>query len=269
MGPYLTFSEGTKVINWYGAIFALQSLALGIFWYGAMSILEPLCKATGWDEKMRVYDWTGKTWSRAILRLTGCSPKIVTGLENLPREGQGVLICANHASWFDIPVAAFLIPSTFKFMSAMELTELPGVGKQLRGGKHVLIDRSTRRSQLRSFKEALAWLNSGVGVFAFPEGTRSRTGRLQPFKGGVFAMATKTGVPILPISLVGTFDPYPPWALLPIRPTDEMEVHFHPLISTDGKTEAELEELVRAAIVSRLPPSHLPLPEDDEAEVAA
>merc|ERR1719231_239900 len=249
-----------KVINWYGGIlFALPALAFGVFWYAAMLLVGFVCDKTGLDEKRRVYDWTGRIWNFLVLHATGNQPRVITGLENRPAEGQACLICANHASWYDILLAGYTLPATFKFVSAAELAELPGVGKQLYGGKHVLIDRKSRKGQLRSFKESLAWLEQGVSVFAFPEGTRSRDGRLQRFKGGVFAMALKTGVPILPVSIVGAFKPYPPNALLPISHTSEMEVHFHPMISSDDKTEKELEEAVRAAIVSKLPRDHLPL----------
>ena len=135
----------------------------------------------------------------------------MTGLEHVPPEGSPVVFAANHASWFDIPLIAQCIPSTFKFVASESLKKLPLIGQQLLGGKHVLIDRRSRKSQLRSFKESCAWLNDGVSIMAFPEGTRSRDGRLaKKFKGGVFAMATKTGVPIVPISLVGTFSTFLP-----------------------------------------------------------
>ena len=104
---------------------------------------------------------------------------------------------SNHASWFDIPlVAQILLSQNFKFIAADELRGLPLVGQQLVDGKHVLIDRSTRRGQLRSYKESVAYLEEGIGIFAFPEGTRSRTGRMMDFKGGVFSMAMKAGVPL-------------------------------------------------------------------------
>ena len=61
---------------------------------------------------------------------------------------------SNHASWFDIPLVAQAIPNQFKFIAASELQKLPLVGQQLRDGKHVLLDRSTRRGQLKSFKES-------------------------------------------------------------------------------------------------------------------
>ena len=157
---------------------------------------------------------------------------------------------SNHASWFDIPlVAQILISQNFKFIAADELRGLPLVGQQLVDGKHVLIDRTTRRGQLRSYKESVAYLQDGIGIFAFPEGTRSRTGRMMPFKGGVFSMAMKAGVPIVPISLVGTFATYPPSAVLPLQPNgDNLHVHIHPPLQTNaGATEAELEAATRAA----------------------
>jgi len=167
-------------------------------------------------------------------------------------------------------------------VAADELRAVPIVSQQLIDGKHILIDRSTRKGQLKSFKESVNYLKKGVGVFAFPEGTRSRSGRMMPFKGGVFAMATKAGVPIVPITVCGTYYTYPSQAILPLRPNpvddnwlhaalleqgivpagaaeEALEVHIHPQISSDGRTEAELEELTRAAILSKLPKVNHPL----------
>ena len=230
IGPYIKIgSKKDKVINWYGGIvFAFPALLFGILWYAAMCLMLPILKKTGWDANRRVYDYTGRIWNFFVLNLTGNTPRLVTGLENRPSNDEAVLICANHASWYDILVAGYTIPVNFKFVAAAELAQLPGVGKQLHGGKHVLIDRKSRKGQLRSFKESLEWLSKGVSVFAFPEGTRSRDGRLQRFKPGVFSMAIKAGMPILPVSIVNAFKPYPPNALLPIHAKGEMEVHFHP-----------------------------------------
>ena len=71
-------------------------------------------------------------------------------------------------------------------------------------------------------------------------------------------MATKANVPIVPVSIVNAFKPYPPNALLPIQKATDMEIHFHAPISSANRTEAELEELVRAAIASKLGPDQLP-----------
>lgn len=85
----------------------------------------------------------------------------------------------------------------------------------------MLIDRSTRRGQLKSFKESVAYLKRGISIFAFPEGTRSRDGKMIPFKGGVFAMAVKAEVPIVPISITGAYETYPPSAILPVLPNSK------------------------------------------------
>jgi 1-acyl-sn-glycerol-3-phosphate acyltransferase len=246
-------------------MFAAPALVFGVFWYAAMTIVGAICDRTGWDSKRTVYDNLGRIWNFLVLRSTGNYPRVITGLENRPKEGQAVLICANHASWYDILLAGYTLPATFKFVSAAELAELPGVGKQLYGGKHVLIDRRSRKGQLRAFKDSISWLSKGVSIFAFPEGTRSRDGKLQRFKGGVFSMALKAGVPILPVTIVNAFQPYPPNALLPIEQSKDLEMHFHPMIQTEGKTEDELLTLTRDAIISKLPTDQLPDSETTDA----
>ena len=166
-----------------------------------------------------------------------------------------------HASLTTLPLGVVspppllqFVPTTFKFVASASLKKLPLIGQQLLGGKHVLLDRKTRKGQLHGFKASIDWLKKGVQIMAFPEGTRTKTGRMGKFKGGTFAMSTKTGAPIIPISLVGTFAMYPPEVMLPLRPARDLEIHVHPPIHPEGKTEAELEQLCREAIASKLPP---------------
>jgi len=252
LGPYLEIKG--KYLNAFGALYGVQSvLVLGTLWWLALTLTELVCSKTGWDEDRSVHDWVGKTWSRVNMAVGGCAPSLVEGLENIPRTDQPALYVSNHASWFDIPLVAQVIPNSFKFIAAAELEKLPLVGQQLVDGKHVLIDRSTRRGQLKSFKESVGYLKRGISIFAFPEGTRSRDGRMIPFKGGVFAMALKANVPIVPISIRGAFDTYPSSAILPLLPnSDNLQVIVHPQINVDGKEETELAELTRAAIASGL-----------------
>jgi len=251
-GPHVKIKG--KVLNWFGAIYVIQALALGVIWSMSMAALWTLSKLTGWDANRKWYDWTGKQWSRLNMFLGGCAPSIVTGLENLPAEGSPAVLCANHASWFDIPLIGQIVPTTFKFVASKPLEKLPLIGQQLVGGRHVLIDRKTRRGQLASFRASIDWLRKGVSIMAFPEGTRTKTGRMGKFKGGTFSMSTKTGAPIIPITLVGTYAMFPPEVMLPLRPTRNLEIHVHEPIYPEGKTEEELSELTRKAIQSKLPP---------------
>ena len=83
----------------------------------------------------------------------------------------------------------------------------------------------------------------------------------------------KAGVPIVPITITGAYETYPSSTILPLLPnTDNLKVHIHPMIECEGKTDAEIEELTRSAIMSRLLPENLPLPvpeSEPEPEVAA
>lgn len=243
-----------QILNWFGAIYVIQALALGVVWSATMLLLWATSKITGWDAKRKWYDFTGKLWSRLNMWLGGCSPRVVSGLEHLPKEGEAALLVANHASWFDIPLLGQAIPNTFKFIASKPLGKLPLVGQQLRGGKHILIDRASRKGQLQSFRDSIAWLKKGVCVCAFPEGTRTKTGRVGKFKGGVFSMATKTGSPVVPISVVGTFNAYPPWVLLPLKPAVRVLVDaFCFLFGHDNSSPRAANPLLHSHICSCSP----------------
>ena len=93
-----------------------------------------------------------------------------------------------------------------------------------------------------------------LGVYLVSSGR----GDAKKFKGGVFSMATKTGCPIVPITIVGAFKTFPPEALMPYGPKgNDLEIHFHPPIQTTDKTEDELLQLTRDAIASKLPPDSI------------
>ena len=132
-----------------------------------------------------------------------------------------------------------------------------------------MIDREDRRSQLRTFKEGVKWLKSGVPLMAFPEGRRSPDGTLKKFKGGVFSMAVKSNVPIVPISISNTHAIFPGNALMPVQAgKGKLHVHVHPAIDCEGKTEGELEELVRTALLSKMPLDQHPAPSlPDQQEI--
>lgn len=96
---------------------------------------------------------------------------------------------------------------------------------------------------------------------AFPEGMRSKDGRLQEFKRGIFSLATKANVPIVPITLSHTHAVMPAFSYFPVQSgRGKIHVHVGRAIDAEGRTEAELEELVRQEFMAHLPASQLPLP---------
>lgn len=138
-------------------------------------------------------------------------------------------------------------------------------------GNHILIDREDRRSQLRTFKEGVSWLGKGVPLMAFPEGKRSDDGKLMEFKGGIFSMAVRAKVPIVPISISNTHAIMPGNALLPFQSgAGKLHVHIHPPIDVEGKKEDELAEMVRTALLSKMPLDQHPVVKegkDSESDV--
>lgn len=135
-----------------------------------------------------------------------------------------------------------------------------------------MINREDRKSQFLTFKEGLGWLKSGVPIMAFPEGQRSPDGRLIDFKGGIFSMAVKSKVPIVPISLSNTYAVMPGNSMFPVQPgAGKLHIHVHESIDTEGLSEAEIADKVRAALLSKMPECQHPIPAaavDASAEVS-
>jgi len=259
-------SSGEKLLNLFGIWGIIVSAITCPIWSLAMYLVNAVCSNNDkLDPNRAVYDYTGKVWSRVWLSLTNSYPTISGDLRSL-EEGTGpYLYVANHASWLDIPVLCCVLDPVFKFISKAELISTPCIGQQLTGGKHILIDREDRRSQLRTFKEGVNWLSNGVSLMAFPEGKRSPDGRLMEFKGGVFSMAVRSKIPIVPISISNTHAVFPSNAAFPVQTgSGKLHVHVHPPIDVEGRTESEIASLVRENLLSKIPLSQHPLPKIED-----
>jgi len=273
VAPLIRLRKGgkEKVINAFGLWTVVVTLITCPIWAAAMWIVNSICKIDEDLDPNRVFfDKTGKIWSKAWLSMTMSYPTITGDVDRL-REDQGAcLFVANHASWLDIPVLCTVLDPVFKFISKAELKSVPCIGQQLTGGHHILIDREDRRSQLKTFKDGIGWLNKGVPIMAFPEGKRSSDGRLMDFKGGTFSMAVKTKVPIIPISIANTHAVMPFNALFPVQSgAGKLHVHVHDPVKTEGLTEGEIADAVRAAILSKLPEDQHPIEKNILDDVVA
>jgi 1-acyl-sn-glycerol-3-phosphate acyltransferase len=189
-----------------------------------------------------------RVWSRGILRICGVDVRL-RGVENL-EKGQAYVYVSNHASMFDIPAVLSSIPDEVNLVFKKELTWIPLWGWALRFGHFIMIDRTNARDAMQSLDRAAAQIHDGASVLLFAEGTRTRDGKLLPFKRGAFTLAAKSARPIIPVTLNNTFLIMPKGSLN-IRPT-EIEVVLDPPIPTEGKEgkagEQQLMEAVHAAI---------------------
>ena len=196
-----------------------------------------------------VYDWASIDWSRDILSAAG-TPVLAEGLENIPRD-QPVMYASNHSSMFDIWALFATLPGSVRFVAKRELFRIPLLGRAMLAVGHVPIDRSARKSAFQAYDEAARRIRGGTSVLVFPEGTRSRTGELLPFKNAPFGLAIAAQVPIVPVYLHHTFEILPKgaWRLRP----QPIRLLVGTPIATKGLSPDDRERLreeVRAAMVA-------------------
>lgn len=153
-----------------------------------------------------------RMWGKIILTISGVRVT-VEGLENIEPD-RPYIFAANHQSQFDIFAMQGCFRVDFRWLAKKELFRIPLFGKAMRLAGYVAVDRSHGREALKSLKEAAERIAAGTSVVLFPEGTRSRDGRLQPFKTGGMVLAIKSGVPLVPVGISGTFQVLPKGRLL-------------------------------------------------------
>ncbi len=142
-----------------------------------------------------------RLWSWLILATTGVDVE-VEGLDRLER-GRTYVFVANHQSIYDIPVIFWWIPFQLRIIAKESLGRFPMLGPHLKRTGHMLVDRR-RPDRSGIFGWANALTSKGLSLIVFPEGTRSADGRVGVFKGGSFYLAMQAGLPIVPLSIVGS-----------------------------------------------------------------
>jgi 1-acyl-sn-glycerol-3-phosphate acyltransferase len=219
----------------------IRALLLVLFWIVSI----PLAALVGfpWTIISRKIDFlynTAMKIARAGVRLTGVKVEIV-GLDRFDNQGTYIYMC-NHVSNIDPPIAIPAIPKRTSVLVKQEVFRIPVLATAMRMGQLVPVDRTDRDSAIKSLRRAQEVMASGVNMAVFPEGTRSKTGELLPFKKGPFYMALESGVPIVPMTILGTRAIWPKgrFAIHPGTAT----VVFHPPI--DPKQYPGREELVEA-----------------------
>jgi 1-acyl-sn-glycerol-3-phosphate acyltransferase len=191
------------------------------------------------------------------LRIAGVRAE-AEGLENIPPGT--CLFVANHTSNTDPPSIVGVIPRRVAILLKKSLLSIPIVGPAFRMGDFIAIDRDNPEKALASIKLAVSRAKSGLSFLAFPEGTRSRNGRLQPFKQGVFRMAIDARLPIVPVACAGAHRILPRDSFW-INP-GKMTIRFCPVINAadfEASQKNELARRVHEAIAAALPEEQKPL----------
>jgi 1-acyl-sn-glycerol-3-phosphate acyltransferase len=207
--------------------------------------------------------------AQAGVWITGVRVETV-GLDQFDHS-RSYIFMTNHVSNLDPPIQVPLIPKRTSVMVKKELFKVPILGRSMRMGSMVPVDRGNRDAGIEAVRAAKAAVAQGLNMIIYVEGKRSFDGRLLPFKKGPFYLAVECGVPVVPMTIVGTHYTMPK-ARFAIKP-GVVRVIFHPPIEPkDFGGRDCLMEKVRAAIDGGLPeecrqPS--PTTADSQTSVAA
>lgn len=227
------------------APFMLASTVLAGSVTGAASLVDPR-----WGFAVTT------TWAR-LLCWANFTHVTVEGDDGVDPRGSYILM-SNHQSQFDIPVLYRVYGARrhqFRWVMKQELRKVPGLGWGAEKAGCIFVDRSNTERAVASLRDGADRLEPGVSVLFFPEGTRSRDGRLMPFKKGGFMMALETGLPILPISISGTHHILPGHSSKLLL--GHATVRLHPPIDPAAYGHERCDELmaeVRRVIASGLSP---------------
>ena len=193
-------------------------------------------------------------WGRRRVMISGAKINI-TGIDNVPKD-RAVLFVSNHQSDFDIPVFLHCIPGSKAFVAKKELRKVPLLGYWMKMIGCLFIDRKDIKQSVGVIMETAEKLKNGRNMVIFPEGTRSKGGPVKEFKAGSFKPAIKAGVPIVPVTLDGTYkviEGEPKYIITPA----EVNVVIHPPIETSQLSRSEIKALperVRQQIIDAMQP---------------
>lgn len=149
-------------------------------------------------------------WSKNILALINLNYKIIKQVPIEYLSDRRYILMSNHSSLYDIPLIFLTLPGSIRMVAKSELRKIPVFGKAMAMHEFVFIHRGNREQALKDLEATKKNMQNGIIPWMAPEGTRSRTGKMLPFKKGGFMLALQTDAIIIPIGIRGIHDVLPP-----------------------------------------------------------
>lgn len=193
-----------------------------------------------------------RLWARSICLLTFVRVK-VKGRENVS-QSQSYVFVANHEGAYDIFSIYGYLGHNFRWMMKKALEKIPLVGYSCRVSGQIYVDNSSPAAIRETMKDAEKQLSTGMSVVVFPEGARTRTGKVGRFKRGAFTLAMEFNLPVVPITIDGAFRVMPRTTMIPRPGTITITIHKPILPGKDGHELSSLMEESRRSVLSALPP---------------
>ena len=217
-------------------------LVFGTLFWAMVAIVVGLVRPRG-----RATSFVARTWSRGLLFFAWL--RVETRFETPLDPAGRYIYMANHQSLFDIPVLLATLPGQTRFLAKKSLFQIPIFGWAMSIAGFIPVDRRDRSTARDMFAEATARLRTGMSLLVFPEETRSLDGTLHEFQRGGFLLAMKSGLPIVPVGVRGTFEVQSPRSFA-IRPR-RIEVRYGtpiPTASVEVRAKRPLVADVRARV---------------------
>lgn len=195
--------------------------------------------------------WPAHIWSRIVCCLLFVRVK-VEGRENIDKD-KSYIFAANHQGAFDIWAIFGYLNHNFKWIMKKSLEKIVFVGYACKRSGHIFVDSGSLQSIKETIQDASSTLSDGMSLVIFPEGTRSKDGKLGSFKRGAFLLAAEFKLPVVPITIVGAYDRLPRSSYFPTPGVIKLIIHKPIYPSDKGFNTKELTAQCREAIASALP----------------
>jgi len=223
-------------LRWLSYLLLVPLVGLATAGFGCISLICGL-----WDKSGRQQHAIAHLWARTLLMIS-LSPVKIIGAEKL-HVHETAVYASNHLSYMDTPVLFARLPFQFRILAKQSLWKVPFIGWYLHRSGQVPVDTKSPRSLVASLNRGVTTLKHGLPLVLFPEGGRAANGHLQRMMSGCAYMAIKAQVPLIPLTLVGTYE------LLPIHvyalnPRPLLVVVGDP-ISTSGLTARDADALTQ------------------------
>ena len=198
-------------------------------------------RAAGDFEREREYILKSTSvWGKHLVKVYKIELNVI-GKENIPDNGP-VVFASNHQGYADIPVTCAVFDKfQFAYVAKNDLARLPLYGRWIRQIRSVYMKRDDARASLKAIDEGIRLLEKGFSLMIFPEGTRSKGGPVGEFKKGSLRLATKPGIPVIPVTINGTYRVYEEKGY--IRSGEHVDIIIHPAIETKGMDKAAASNL--------------------------
>jgi len=184
-------------------------------------------------------------WSHKMLASAGLSYSVHNRESITLASDQKYIIMCNHASFYDIPLAVVSANTSIRMLVKKELMQIPVWGNAMKATDFISIDRKNSRQAIKDLKKAKKVLEKGIVLWIAPEGTRSRDGRIQPFKRGGFKLAMEIGATIIPMAIKGS-EKIMPAGTMQIHRGMHADVYFGEPIDASRYTNSTRSELINA-----------------------